>query len=100
MKKQDGQTIRSDNYFVRPAPMNFHYRLPMVDINDYAACVAKVLSESGVVSKHHNKTYLITGPQALNWNEVAQVLSKVLQREISVSSLPILEFYKVYFLFF
>jgi uncharacterized protein YbjT (DUF2867 family) len=53
-------------------------RLPMVDARDVAAAVAAVLTTDG----HEGETYLLTGPQALSYDDVARALSTVLGRPI------------------
>jgi len=59
-------------------------RVSQIDVRDIAAVVAKVLTEDG----HLSKTYTLTGPQALNNTEIAQMLSDALGREIRFVNLP------------
>jgi uncharacterized protein YbjT (DUF2867 family) len=59
-------------------------RVSQIDIRDIAAVAVKVLTEDG----HVGKAYTLTGPQALNNTEVAQMLSDVLGREIRFMDLP------------
>jgi uncharacterized protein YbjT (DUF2867 family) len=53
-------------------------RVSQIDIRDVAAVAVKVLTEDG----HLGKAYTLTGPEAITNREVAQMLSKVLGREI------------------
>lgn len=50
-----------------------------IDAEDIGEITAKVLSEPAV---HQNKEYSITGSKAINYWEVAKILSQVLEREI------------------
>jgi len=56
-----------------------------VDIRDIAAVGATVLASSG----HEGKTYLITGPEALTGQQIAEKLSSVLDRGIRHVNVPI-----------
>jgi uncharacterized protein YbjT (DUF2867 family) len=47
-------------------------RLPFVDVRDIAAVTVKALTEPG----YANKTYLLTGPEALDHAQVAAILSE------------------------
>ncbi|MFB6150243.1 MAG: NmrA family NAD(P)-binding protein [Haloarculaceae archaeon] len=53
-----------------------------VDARDVAAVAARALTEPG----HRNRAYDLTGPGALTYDEVAAVLSDVLDREITYPS--------------
>jgi uncharacterized protein YbjT (DUF2867 family) len=46
-------------------------RVSQIDIRDIAAVAVKVLTEDG----HTGKAYTLTGPQALNNTEIAQMVS-------------------------
>lgn len=50
-----------------------------VDIRDIAAVAAIALTERG----HENKTYTITGPEALTHDQMAAVFSKILGKQIT-----------------
>ncbi|MBV9497813.1 MAG: SDR family oxidoreductase [Acidobacteriaceae bacterium] len=63
-------------------------RVSQIDIRDVAAVAVKVLTEDG----HAGKAYTLTGPQALNNTEIAQMLSEVLGREIRFVNLPAADF--------
>jgi uncharacterized protein YbjT (DUF2867 family) len=56
-----------------------------VDIRDIGAVAAKVFASSG----HEGKTYVITGPEALTFEKVAEKLSSVLGRKIQYVDVPI-----------
>ncbi|MDA1349652.1 MAG: SDR family oxidoreductase [Chloroflexi bacterium] len=59
-------------------------RLGMVDIRDVAEVAAKVLTSSG----HEGKSYVLTGPASISFNDVASALSRATGREISYVSVP------------
>ena len=52
--------------------------ISLVDIRDIASVAASALTESG----HAGKTYDITGPETLTHDQIAQVFSEVLGRQI------------------
>lgn len=54
-----------------------------VDVRDIAAVGAKALTEPG----HENKTYNITGPESITHNKMAEILSNVLEKEITYINL-------------
>ena len=56
-----------------------------VDIRDISAVAVKVFVSSG----HEGKTYVITGPEALTFQEAAEKLSAVLGRKIQYVDVPI-----------
>ena len=49
-----------------------------IDVRDIAAVAVKALTEPG----HENQAYNLTGPEALDYYQVAEILSKALDREI------------------
>lgn len=53
-------------------------RISMVDARDIAAVAVKALTESG----HAGKTYELTGPEALSYNEIAAIFSSELGKPI------------------
>ena len=55
-----------------------------IDAEDIGEITAKVLSEP---EKHKNKGYSITGVEAIDYNEVAKILSEELGREITYANL-------------
>jgi uncharacterized protein YbjT (DUF2867 family) len=60
-------------------------RQSTVDIRDISAVAAKVFTSPG----HEGKTYVITGPEALTFQQVAEALSAVLGRKIDYLDVPI-----------
>jgi uncharacterized protein YbjT (DUF2867 family) len=56
-----------------------------VDIRDISAVAAKVLASSD----HEGKTYVITGPEALTFQQASEKLSSVLGRKIQYVDVPI-----------
>ena len=68
-------TINSQGAFyaaTAEAPIGF------VDVRDIGAVVAKILTSDG----HAGKTYTLTGPELLNYSQVAAKLSEVLGRPV------------------
>ena len=61
------------------------YRIAMVDVRDIAEVCACVLTES--VHKHAGHTYLLCGPRALSWGDVAAAISSACGRPITASML-------------
>jgi uncharacterized protein YbjT (DUF2867 family) len=59
-----------------------------VDTRDVAAAAAVALTEDG----HENRSYDITGPEALNYNEVARIFTDGLNRSISYANPSMLTF--------
>ncbi|GCE22481.1 NmrA family NAD(P)-binding protein [Dictyobacter kobayashii] len=62
-------------------------RMPLIDTCDIAGVVIKILAQPAA---HKNQAYDLTGPQALNFFEVAEIFTEVLQTPIRYShpSLP------------
>jgi uncharacterized protein YbjT (DUF2867 family) len=56
----------------------------IVDVRDIAAVAAAALTESG----HEDKTYDITGPEALTHGEMASRLSKAIGRQVTFVDIP------------
>lgn len=54
-------------------------RVPFVDARDIAAVAAVVLTESG----REGMRYVLTGPEAISYDDVAAVLTEVLGREVT-----------------
>ena len=74
-------TIKEKNAFF--APMG-EGRVSVVDTRDIAGVAFVSLTQSG----HENKSYEITGPQALSHAQMAEQLSGVLNRTISYVNIP------------
>lgn len=68
------------------------YKIAMVDARDIAAVAACALSEP--VSKHAHNTYILSGPKALLWNDVAVAISAACGRPISAVMLSDKMFYE------
>ena len=66
-------------------------RVSFIDARDIGEAGAMVLKERG----HENKSYTLTGKEALTYREVAEILSRVLGRKISYSSPSPLHFRRV-----
>lgn len=75
-------TIKTQGKFYLPlknAPQS------LVDIRDINALAAKVFTSAG----HEGKTYVVTGPEALTFQQVAEKLSSVLGRKIDYTDVPL-----------
>jgi NAD(P)H dehydrogenase (quinone) len=74
--------IREDGTF--PAPAG-HGRVGFVAASDVAAVAARVLTSPG----HEGATYVVTGPEALRYKDVAARISAVFAREVSYEDQPV-----------
>jgi uncharacterized protein YbjT (DUF2867 family) len=74
-------TIKTQGKFYWPLKKA---RQSTVDIRDISAVAAKVFTSSG----HEGKTYVITGPEALTFQQVAEKLSLVLGRKVEYVDVP------------
>jgi uncharacterized protein YbjT (DUF2867 family) len=70
-------SIKGNNAFYIPLE---DAKVSLVDVRDIAAVAVKSLIDE---DKHKNKTYLITGPEALSYHQVAEVLSNATGKRIS-----------------
>ena len=68
-------TIVSQGEFYQPAADG---KVSHIDVRDIAAVAAKALTSDG----HQGKTYVITGPEALSYDDVADKLSTALGRPV------------------
>jgi uncharacterized protein YbjT (DUF2867 family) len=59
-------------------------KISHVDARDVAAVAAVCLSEGG----HENKSYVLTGSEAISFNEIAEIFTKELNRPINYINLP------------
>jgi uncharacterized protein YbjT (DUF2867 family) len=75
-----GKTIRTESVFYSASGQA---KISHVDVRDIAAVTVKALTDPN----HEGKTYTLTGPEALTYDELAEELSKVLRRPISHVSL-------------
>ncbi|MEV4840517.1 SDR family oxidoreductase [Nonomuraea sp. NPDC049486] len=56
-------------------------RVGMIDVRDIAECAARVLLDDP--DRHHGRTYTLTGPRSLTFDEVAAELGRVLGRPVA-----------------
>jgi uncharacterized protein YbjT (DUF2867 family) len=70
-------SIKGNNAFYIPLE---DAKVSLVDVRDIAAVAVKSLTDD---DKHKNKTYLITGPEALSYHQVAEILSNTTGRKIN-----------------
>jgi uncharacterized protein YbjT (DUF2867 family) len=70
-------SIKGNNAFYVPLE---DAKVSLVDVRDIAAVAVKSLIDE---DKHKNKTYLITGPEALSYHKVAEILSNTMGRKIN-----------------
>jgi len=75
------ETIREDGMITAPAG---HGRVGFVAATDVAAVAAKILTSGG----HDGTTYVLTGPEALGYADVAARISAVFAREVDYKSQP------------
>jgi len=74
-------TIKAHDAFYAPMKDGLS---SVVDARDIAAVAKAALTEVG----HENQTYVITGPEALSYTEMAEKLSGMLGRKISYVDVP------------
>jgi uncharacterized protein YbjT (DUF2867 family) len=72
-------SIKNNNAFYLPLE---DAKVSIVDVRDIAAVAVKSLTEDRN-GKHDNKTYLITGPEALSYHQAAEILSNATDKKIS-----------------
>jgi uncharacterized protein YbjT (DUF2867 family) len=60
-------------------------RVSFLDVRDFSVVAARVLAES----EHAGKTYELNGPEALNYAEVAEKISKHVGRKVQYADIPI-----------
>ena len=70
-------SIKGNNAFYLPLE---DAKVSLVDVRDIAAVAVKSLTDEDL---HKNKTYLITGPEALSYHQVAEILSNRIGRKIN-----------------
>ena len=71
----DSATIKEQSAIYAPMADG---KIGMVDARDIAAVAVKALSEEG----HEGKTYILTGPKAISYHDIAKALTNALGREI------------------
>ena len=79
---QFGHTIRSQNAFYVPAA---DAKISFIDARDISTVATAILTNSNHEMRqyHKNKTYDITGRDALSYGQVAEILSNEVGRKIS-----------------
>jgi uncharacterized protein YbjT (DUF2867 family) len=71
-----GPTIKNNNAFYIPAA---DAKVSFVDARDIAAVAVKSLKDG---DRHYNKTYMVTGPEALSYHQTAEILSNATGKKI------------------
>jgi uncharacterized protein YbjT (DUF2867 family) len=71
-----GSTIKTNNAFYVPAE---DAKVGFVDARDIASVAVKALVDG---EKHYDKTYTITGPEALSYYQAAEILSNATGKKI------------------
>jgi uncharacterized protein YbjT (DUF2867 family) len=79
------QDIRENGDIFIPAASG---KTAFIDVRDIAAVAVKTLTEAG----HEQQAYALTGSTAVNYHEVADAMSHVLQRPIRYSNPSLLRF--------
>jgi uncharacterized protein YbjT (DUF2867 family) len=59
-------------------------KIAMIDRRDLAAVAALTLTETG----HDGRTYVLTGPEAITYHDVAEQMSQVLGRTVEFVNVP------------
>ena len=73
-------SIKSNGAFYIPVG---DAKVSVVDVRDIAAVAVKALTDNGGNSSHINKIYLISGPEALSYHKMAELLSNSIGKKIS-----------------
>ncbi len=68
--------IKNNGAFYIPAE---DAKVSMVDVRDIAAVAVKSLVDG---ERHYNKTYMVTGPEALSYHQAAEILSNATGKKI------------------
>ena len=77
---QFGNTIRTQNTIFAPAGNS---KMSFIDVRDIAAISSKILTSNGVSQQYVNKSYDITGSDALSYSQTAEILSSEVGKKIS-----------------
>jgi uncharacterized protein YbjT (DUF2867 family) len=59
-------------------------KLGMIDVRDIVDSAFAVLTGNG----HEGKDYILTGPEAISFHDVAKVFSKVLEKDVTYVNVP------------
>ncbi len=54
-------------------------KLAMIDVRDIAESAFAVIKGEG----HESRSYILTGPEAISFNDIAKIFSKVLDKEVN-----------------
>ena len=71
---------------VHRMPFSTAQRFSVVDLADLAEAVAIIVTQG---ERHHFATYELAGPQALSQEDMAEVLSKVLDRQVRAEAVSV-----------
>ncbi len=80
-------SIRDQGAFYLPAG---HAKVSPIDVRDIAAVAARVLTEDG----HEGRAYDLSGPEALNYHQIANIFSVVLGKKVAYLDVPDEDFKK------
>ena len=78
-----GHSIKNNNAFCLPVE---NAKVSVVDVRDIAAVAVKALAKNGK-NASINKSYLITGPEALSYHQMAELLSNATGKKIGYVSI-------------
>src|SRR5437867_353125 len=73
------QSIKEQDAFYLPAEDG---KVSFVDVRDIASVAVQVLTKNND-GRHNGKAYVITGPEAISYGDVARILSEQLRKKIS-----------------
>jgi uncharacterized protein YbjT (DUF2867 family) len=85
MLMMTARTIQADNKIVFPMGTG---KVGCTDVRDVAEVAAKILTEDG----HEQTSYNLTGPELLDFDQIADIFSEVLDRKITYVDQPMDEF--------
>ena len=77
----DAASIRNEGRFYHTTGNG---KIAMIDVRDIAAVGVEVLTGSG----HEGKAYELTGPEALSYQEAAQIMSEVTGKQVQFVDVP------------
>jgi uncharacterized protein YbjT (DUF2867 family) len=75
-------TIRASGEFVGSLQQG---KVAMIDVHDIAAVAGTVLTTAG----HAGKAYVLTGPEALSYQDIAERMSKILGKTVRYQDIPL-----------
>lgn len=84
------EEIKTENQIFVPAGKS---KTSFIDAQDIGVAVAVVLHDA---TNHQNTAYTLTGAETLDYEQVAQILSKVLERPITYAQPGFLKYRKAY----